>query len=82
MANKRARLRQAQRRHDGLIPVDLIDRSKWGDAPGVARMAAGGKRLRPGSVALNAVGISNLAAHSDDTPGRLINYANDWRSSI
>ena len=82
MANKRSRMRQAQRRHDGLIPVDPIDHSPYGDAPGIARMAAGMKRLRPGSVALNAVGISSLAAHSDDTPGRLINYANDWRSSI
>ena len=82
LANKRARMRQAQRRHDGLIPIDLIDHSPLGDAPGVARMAAGPKRLRPGSVALNAVGVSGLSVATSNTPGRLINYANDWRSSI
>ena len=82
MANKRARMRQAQRRHDGLIPVDPIDHSEYGDAPGVARMAAGMKRLRPGSVALNAVSISGLSVATSNKPGRLINYANDWRSSI
>ena len=82
MANKRARMRQAQRRHDGLIPSDQIDHSEYGDAPGIARMAAGMKRLRPGSVAYNAIGISGLSVATSNKPGRLVNYANDWRSSI
>lgn len=75
-------MRQAQRGHDGFIPVDPIDHSPLGDALGVARMAAGMKRLRTGSVAYNAVGVSGLSVGTSNKPGRLINYANDWRSSI
>lgn len=80
MANKRARLRQHQQRQSE--PIQVVKHSKYADARAVAEMAAGMKRLRPGSVAYNAVGVSNLAAHSETAPGCVINYANDWRSSV